>query len=143
MGMSCSGKTTFAKRLTTHQYYCFDACFDWHSIETLGLSMSAALMHVRDQCTSDTYILDGWHISDALGRYMPEGASVYVVYADYDYIINQYRVPVMRHDVHRSMFKKWYYDVDYTKFNSRYFENTGDFIERTPQEFRSFLAHNQ
>ena len=37
-GMSCVGKTTFAKQMHS-KYHCFDALFQWHLIEAFGLSI--------------------------------------------------------------------------------------------------------
>ena len=51
-GQSCSGKTTFAKTLTDHEYYCFDALFQWHQIEGLGLSIEDNLKHIQTVCIS-------------------------------------------------------------------------------------------
>jgi len=144
MGMSCVGKTTFAKQLIDHHYYCFDALFQWHTIETLGLSVCAELNYLREQCSADRFVLDGWHLADKSGVFLPPDSCVYVLYADYDRIIAQYRVPVDYHDIHRPMFKKWYFDLDYSRFKKvRYFENTGSFIERTQQDYLLFLERSR
>lgn len=143
-GQSCAGKTTFAKQLTDHHYYCFDALFNWHMIEGLGLSICSELDYLREQCTAGKFVLDGWHLADKSGVFFPPDSCVYVLYAPYDQIISQYRVPVPYHDVHRPMFKKWYFDVDYTKYKQvRYFENMGSFIERGRQDFELFLERNR
>lgn len=140
--MSCSGKTTFAKQISGHEYYCFDAFFDWHLIETCGLSITANLEYLQKRCTSDLFVLDGWHLADAEGKYHPPGCTVYVVYTDYDRIIDQYRRPVPNRDEHRPMFKKWYCDIDYSRFpRTRYFWNDGEFTERSADHFLSFVAN--
>jgi len=142
-GQSCSGKTAFAQQLTSHHYYCFDALFHWHSIEALGLSPSANLKELSTICTTDRYVLDGWHLSDRDGRYIPEGARVYVVYAPYEKIIEQYRVPLISPEEVRPMFHKWYYEIEYPRLHCRYFANEGTFVETTEREFISFLEQNQ
>lgn len=144
-GMSCSGKTTFARQLIGHHYYCFDAMFHWHIIETLGLSSEVNLRHIAQQCIQPKYVLDGWHLSDKVGQFLPEGASVYVVYAPYDQIIRQYRVEVDHFDQHIQMFDKWYKQINYAGLpNVRYFLNCGDFVETSAQDFFILLqANNQ
>jgi len=143
MGMSCSGKTVFAKQFTDHHYYCFDSLFQWHTVETLGLSTEANMKHVSNFCNADRYVLDGWHLSDKKGKWLPEGSSVYVVYASYDHIIDQYRVPVRDREQHRHMFKKWYYEIDYPSLSSRYFLNEGQFTETSEEEFLIYVKRNR
>lgn len=138
-GMSCAGKTTFAQTLFDHHYYCFDLLFHWHLIETCGLSTDANLEEIRDGCTEPKYVLDGWHLADAEGRLLPQ-AVVYVVFADYDRIIDQYRVPVRDRMEHWQMFCRWY-QIHYEHFpHVCYVENTGKFEQRTPEYFRQFVA---
>lgn len=143
-GMSCSGKTTFAKHLSNHHYYCFDAMFQWHLIETFGMSCEANLRHINQSCTADRYVLDGWHLSNSCGDMLPSNASVYLIYASYDDIISQYRVEVVNQWQHLPMFKKWYMGVDYDKLPGiRYFRNTGEFVETKNEEFIELLReHN-
>lgn len=148
MGMSCVGKTTFAKEFFLHKYCCFDALFPWHEIETLGLSTEAALERVTNFANESTYpfIIDGWHLSDPQGKQMPkDDVCVCCVYAPYDQIISQYRVPVEDHDQHRPMFRKWYHEINYPEFQTiKYIRNTGRYFKETsPEEFATFLEHNQ
>lgn len=138
-GQSCAGKTTFASLLSDRTYYCFDAMFHWHLIETLGLSIEANLQYVKDHCTADRYVLDGWHLADKRGRFLPPGAMIYVVFAPYETIIAQYRIPVTRPDEHRAMHRRWYQEVQYSDFGARYFLNDGDFSEITQDQFYAFL----
>lgn len=140
-GQSCVGKTTFAKQLTEHTYQCFDQLFHWHLIETFGLSIETNLAHIRNTCQACTrFVLDGWHLSDKEGSFFPPGAAAYVIYAPYNQIISQYRVPVYEHEEHRAMFDKWYFRVDYTKLpGTRYFRNDGEFLETTEIDFGRFL----
>ena len=141
-GMSCSGKTTFAKSVSElygHTHHCFDFLFPWHLIETFGLSITEALRHVSNKCQGN-FVLDGWHLADKNGKLLPKDAKVYVVYATYEQIIKQYRVPV--DTSHLFMFKKWY-GIDYAGLQARYFENTGQFVERTRDDFTSMLALHQ
>jgi GTPase SAR1 family protein len=140
-GQSCVGKTTFAKELTGHVYHCFDQLFHWHLIETFGLSIETNLAHIHNTCQiHPKFILDGWHLSDKDGLFFPPGTVAYVVYATYDQIISQYRVPVFEHDEHRAMFDKWYKGVDYEKLpGTRYFRNDGEFIETTREGFDQFF----
>lgn len=143
-GMSCVGKTTMASTMEDHHYHCFDSLFDWHSIETLGLSISTSLRHASAQCVQDRYVLDGWHLGDKDGEFLPVDCTVYVLYAPYEKIIDQYRVPVVHQESHLYMFNRWYYEVDYGRFPKvRFFENEGVFVERRVTEFRSFLANNR
>jgi hypothetical protein len=145
-GMSCSGKTTFAKTLKYHKYICFDEHFQWHLIETLGLSIEANLNHIKKLCnqTKQKYVLDGWHLADRSGDYLPEDSYVYVVWAPYEKITSQYRIPVTDPEEFRSMYTKWYCEVDYQKFPKiRYFENKQDFIEISSNQFFTYLQHNQ
>lgn len=140
-GQSCSGKTTFARTLLNHKYYCFDALFPWHSIETLGLSSSQSLKNVVSECTADRYVLDGWHLSDKQGVLLPADAIVYVLYCDYDKIIAQYRVPVFDKESHRSMFDRWYKQIDYSRFPKvRYFKNDSDFTEISQDKFGEIIS---
>lgn len=110
-------------------YYCFDALFPWHQIETLGLSTSAALNNVLNACTDSHFVLDGWH-SSGFDK-LPDQYSRYIIYAPYSHIIRQYRVEVRTLDEHRPMYKKWYVDHP----NCRYFLNNGSFIETTQEEY--------
>lgn len=137
-GMSCAGKTTFSRQLEGHHYYCFDALFHWHLIETLGLSPSHNLLHIKQNCTAEPFVIDGWHLSDVEGRFLPDQATVYVVWAPYERIISQYRVPVIDLNEHRSMYNKWYCGVDYGKWDStRFIRNDGEFREISRAEFLS------
>lgn len=142
-GMSCVGKTTFAQQLPDHHYYCFDALFRWHDIEGLGLSISANLAHIKDQCIAPRFVLDGWHLADKSGRYFPGGAAVYLVYAPYRQVLSQYRVPVVDGNEHWQMFQRWYGEVDYCCFESvRYFRNVGDFEEMSKPEYATWLEQS-
>ncbi len=137
-GMSCVGKTTFAKRLS-HDYLCFDAMFPWHDIETLGLSIDVSLDAIRQECERhERFVLDGWHLADPLVEHCPR-ATIYVVYAPYEQIISQYRVPVDSADQHYCMFKQWY-DIG---FPARYFLNRGEFVETTREEFLTLTGTSQ
>ncbi len=137
MGMSCAGKTTFAK-LLEHEYVCFDQHFPWHDIETLGLSTTAALEAIRQYCNScSDFVLDGWHLGDRDCQMMPE-ACIYVVYAPYERIIAQYRVPVDHPEQHRHMYQKWY-SIKYPS-PCRYWLNDGYFIEQTEEDFRAIIS---
>jgi hypothetical protein len=141
-GQSCSGKTHFAQQFSSHQYLCFDHLFRWHEIETLDLSCSVNLKHIAEVISScDKCILDGWHLTDPSGELAPVDSVFYVIYASYDRIISQYRVPVARHDEHYHMFQRWY-GVDFTKFKQklRYFFNTGvDFVETEGLDFEKIV----
>lgn len=139
-GMSCAGKTTFSQ-LLPRPYYCFDWLFQWHLVEGLGCSPSANLEHVSRECSSAQFVLDGWHLSDKTGRYLPVGAVVYVVYSEYDRIVSQYRVPYSDPDEFRGMFAKWYHGVDYNQLPGvRYFLNDGSFVETDSIEFAKTTA---
>ena len=129
-GMSCVGKTTFAQLMTDHQYFCFDALFDWYTIETLGLSIDANLQRASDLCNAAAkFVLDGWNLGDKEGQFFPSGTTAYVVYDDYDSIIDRYRVEVTNRQQHLPMFNKWY-DLELRK-PARYFKNHGGDIEET------------
>jgi hypothetical protein len=141
-GMSCAGKTTFAKLLTEHQYFCFDAMFNWHLIETLGLSIDTNLEHVASSCeVYEKFVIDGWHLADKEGSLLPSGVTAYVVYDDYDSIIRRYRVPVQNKTQHMPMFIKWY-NLSLT-CPIRFFKNHGTIVETTSAEFIDLLEHNQ
>lgn len=142
MGMSCSGKTTFAKQVISHHHLCFDALFPWHVIETFGLSISEALQEVSKNCIPP-FILDGWHLGDKEGKYFPESTKVYLVYAPYEQIVDRYRVPVFDRSDYTSMFRRWYYEVDYDSLSTRFFRNDGDFVETSTKEFKDFLVRNR
>lgn len=134
--MSCSGKTTFANLLTEHDYICFDAHFHWHLVETFGFSASINLCHVAGLCSSDRYVLDGWHLSDVAGSHLPKNSCVYVIYASYEQIIEQYRIPVFCHDEFREMYEKWYRKINYPSLPGvRYFHNDGCFAETSRRRF--------
>lgn len=139
------GKTTYAQTLKDHVSYCFDALFPWNDIETFGLSTEEGLRHVRESCIGPKFVLDGWHLSDSTGEFFPPDAEVHVVYAPYDQIISQYRVPVEEHDQHRPMFRKWYHDIKYPSFqSSNFIRNEGhSFIETSLEDFLTFLEQNQ
>lgn len=143
-GMSCVGKTTFAKSIKTHEYYCFDYLFQWHCIETFGLSSTENFRYIQKQCSADKFVLDGWHLADCKGQYLPEKSIVYVIWAPYNHIISQYRVKVYDHEEHRSMYHKWYIDLDYDKFTGiRYFSNLNKFEEISRDDFINFSRRNQ
>ena len=131
VGMSCSGKTTFASMLEDHEYYCFDSLFHWHLVETLGLSISENLKHVSNVCAAESYVLDGWHLTNR--DLIPRDASVYVIYANYQNIIDQYRVPIRETNEHLHMYHKWY-GSSYPDRSVRYFKNDGVFVETTSLE---------
>lgn len=133
--MSCVGKTTFAK-LTEYEYYCFDALFPWHQIETFGMSITKALLHVAKSCVANQFILDGWHTSDLECKLLPQ-TSVYVIYSSYNHIIDQYRTLVLDREEHFSMYTKWY---SYKNLKARYFLNQGDFIETSFQDYLDFIS---
>ncbi len=135
-GMSCAGKTTFSKQLLNHHYYCFDAMFHWHLIESLGLSVTLNLEYIQNKCNQLKFVIDGWNLSDAIGNFFPSNSTVYVVYAPYEQIVKQYRIPVLDFNEFRSMYEKWYQQIDYKKFKARYFYNTGNcFIEKDSDDF--------
>lgn len=142
-GQSCVGKTTMASLLTEHHYYCFDHLFRWHEIESLGLCPVQNLKHFGEYCTASKYVIDGWSLIDPDGSLMPDGSVVYVVYAPYDQIIQQYRIPVESYIQHRHMFERWYGQVPYSQMRRiRYFLNDGDFCETTPEDYITFLRRN-
>lgn len=133
-GMSCVGKTTFAKQIN-RPYICFDALFPWHMMETLGLPFDAAMQQVKDECESNTrFVLDGWHLGDQEGRYLPQDATVYVLISPYDKIIEQYRVSVDDPNQHRSMFKQWY-SIKYPSPTRYFTASDGSFVEITNFDF--------
>jgi len=142
-GMSCVGKTTFAQQIP-RPYICFDALFPWHMMETLGLSFEAAMQEVKSVCEANPkFVLDGWHLGDEQGEFLPGGVTCYVLYANYEEIIAQYRVPVADLEQHRGMFQKWY-QIKYPAFKSvRYFKNAGSFVETSEGEFLTFLEQSQ
>ena len=135
-GQSCSGKTTFAKQLTGHHYHCFDALFDWHAFECLGTSVKSNLLYIGENCKEPRYVIDGWHLADKEGKYLPENSRVYVVYCSYEQILDQYRVEVKHRDEYLMMYKRWYLGVNYEKLNARYIKNAREqFVETSTQEF--------
>jgi hypothetical protein len=141
-GMSCVGKTTFARALLGHHYHCFDSLFHWYELETLGLSYEENIKQVRDVCDMGPkkFVLDGWSLSDPKGLFLPE-ASVYVVYASYEQIIDQYRVPVSSVGEFSRMFYRWYGEVEYHSLPGiRYFKNERQFRETMPFEFRETVS---
>jgi hypothetical protein len=134
--MSCCGKTTFARTLSTHTYYCFDRLFHWSLIETLGLPCSMELAFIRDRLERDSenrFVIDGWHLSDPAWDMTPFEAEVYVVYADYSRIIDQYRIPVADRTEHVHMFRKWYGQP--LLRSPRFIKNEGIFRETDEVEF--------
>lgn len=142
-GQSCSGKTTLAKQIVEthkHAYYCFDAYFHWHAIETLGLSISANLRYLNEICVAKKFVLDGWHLADKHGEFLPVDTRIYVVYAPYQQILRQYRVPVRHQEEFLGMFRRWYYEINYPSLRTRYFLNTEEgFCETEESEFSLFL----
>lgn len=140
-GQSCSGKTTFSLQLDNH-YYCFDALFKWHIIETLCLSTDRCLLNAVDQIKHEKFVLDGWHLSDKTGKLLPNNVSCYLIYAEYEQIISQYRALVVTKDQYWLMFKEWYCFVNYENLPGiRYFFNNGDnFIETEQNSFNEFVS---
>jgi hypothetical protein len=136
-GMSSVGKTYFAGKLVDHDYYSFEAMFDRHGIETMGLSTSANLRTIANRCKGYRYVLDGWHLYDKNGAYLPKDSVVYVVFADYHKIIQQYPTPTD----HLFLFKKWYTPLKFPRV--RYWENAGRFIERSPAAYQAFLERQK
>jgi len=142
-GMSCVGKTTLAKLMTDHMYFCFDAMFNWHLVETLGMSIESNLKHVAILCDPvPNFVLDGWHLADKAGSLFPKDTTAYLLYDDYDSIIRRYRVPVLNQLQHMPMYQKWY-DLELSK-PIRYIRNDGEkFVETTENEFKLLLERNQ
>lgn len=142
-GMSCSGKTTLANSLLSHQYFCFDAMFHWHDIETLGLSITENLRTINEniEVASGRWVLDGWHLADAKCQLVPTDATIYVVFARYPDIINQYRVVVSDPQEHLGMYRKWYSPGNFSGLSEvRYFYNNGsDFLETDETEFQDVV----
>ena len=138
-GMSCVGKTTFAGELD-HHYYCFDALFHWRLIESLGLPVEENLRQLSKNCTEERYVLDGWTLADIKGECLPEGARVYVVYASYEQIISQYRIPVHDPEEYRQMYWRWY-DINYETLGARYFRSEGSqsFVETGVEDFYTLV----
>lgn len=134
--MSCAGKTFFSQKLKEHHYYCFDALFEWHIIETFNLNPNKNLEKIKHICKDEKYVLDGWCLSDKDGLYLPVDAKVYVIYSTYENIINQYRTPFEYRDQFLLMYKKWY-SIDYNKINARYFFNQGVFTETNFSDYYS------
>lgn len=136
LGQSCSGKTTFAKLLENH-YYCFDALFPWHIIETFNLSIIKALEDINLQCKENCYVLDGWHTADLNCDLTPKDSNLYVVYTEYNNIVKNFPREI-NHKELIYMFKKWY---SFDKTNARYFYNNGDFFETTIDQYKEFISY--
>lgn len=137
-GMSCVGKTTFAKEIDTHHYYCFDSLFQWHIIETFDLSIKDNLLEIQRNCDANKFVIDGWSLADQEGKFMPLESKIYVVYATYDQVVSQYRVKVYDHEEYRGMYRKWYDVLVYDKLpDVRYFHNIGEFVET---DYDTFLT---
>lgn len=134
-GQSCSGKTTFAKQLLDHFYYCFDSLFEWHLVEGLGISIDANFQYVNQICQNPKFVLDGWHLADKEGVFLPKSAKVYVVYCSYEQILRQYRIEIKDRQEYHLMYKRWYQDVDYQALNARYIRNEKEFKETDYEEF--------
>lgn len=142
-GMSCSGKTTFAKQILSHKYLCFDRLFKWHLIETLNLSITENLLAVRTECEKyDKFVLDGWHLAGMQPNLLPSNSTVYVLYCDYEKVLSNYQLRAGEHSEHWSMFWRWY-GQDFSPFNPRYFVNSGSFVETSHECFSSFLEHSR
>lgn len=140
--MSCVGKTTFAK-IIGHPYICFDALFPWYEIELFEASTSASLKYVRDSCVGEKFVLDGWHLSDIKCQYLPIESTVYCLYADYDFIIRQYRISVCEYEEFRMMFGRWYNKQCVNLQNVRFWKNTGTFDETNKNDFLIWLDNSQ
>ena len=136
-GMSCVGKTTFAQTITSHNYICFDALFPWHMMETFGLSFSHAMEFVKKKCDFEKFVLDGWHLGDKQGCYLPENTTVYVLIIPYEKIIEQYRVPVDDPEQHRCMFRQWY-SIKYPS-PTRYFTVGDGYLEISENDFFTLI----
>lgn len=139
MGMSCVGKTTFAKQLKDHHYYCFDAMFHWRVIETFGLPVDDNLEEISKSCIAGKYVLDGWTLADSIGQFVPKDSRVYVIYAPYDQVIDQYRIPYSSRDEFRKMYSNWY-GLNYKALEARYFRNEGLFVERGFDNFNQCVS---
>lgn len=141
-GMSCVGKTTMAKEIGRdgRHIHCFDALYPWSDIECLGLSAECALDYIGKHCRESRFVLDGWNLSDREGRFLPPACTLYILYAELETILRQYRVQVHETNNHREMFRKWYLD-DHPPCPARYFFNTGQVIrESSRDDFTSFLT---
>ena len=112
-GMSCVGKTTYAKSLDL-PYFCFDYLFPWNLVESFpDLSMDEAIKNtIRTLSKESSYVLDGWHLSDIKGTLLPEDCEIHVLYDHHQNIIDRYRVPVVALDGHKEMYKKWYSNIE-------------------------------
>tara|TARA_Y100000034_G_scaffold42710_2_gene52287 strand:- start:9676 stop:10161 length:486 start_codon:yes stop_codon:yes gene_type:complete len=139
-GMSCVGKTTYAKSLNI-PYLCFDYLFPWPLVESFPeLSIEKALAHVVEQCEKEeNYVLDGWHLSDIEGNTLPKGCEIHVLYDHHQNIIDRYRNSVVASDEHREMYRKWYGDIN-DSVRTKFFRiHCGEAPEpRTFEHFNSF-----
>jgi hypothetical protein len=151
-GVSCSGKTTLARLIETHAYTSFDALFHWHAIETLGASIDRNLQEVQKSCVAPKFVLDGWHLADPLGEFLPRDSAVYVVYSSYLRVTENYSNRSAWRGYERTfwqhvpMFHKWYYGIPYheMKVPVRYFQNLeSEFLERDRTQFDGFLEQNR
>lgn len=137
-GMSCVGKTTFAKQLH-HKYHCFDALFQWHLIESFGLSIKENFIYINDICKEEEFVIDGWHLSDLKGDFLPKDSTVYLIWSPYKKILSQYRIPVFNYNEFFDMYKKWYSNLKSPSFKIRYILNDGDFVEVNEFDFYKML----
>ena len=143
-GMSCVGKTTFANTMKSHTYYCFDALFQWHLIETFGLSATENFKYIQRTCDANKFVIDGWNLADKKGEFFPNDCTVYILWAPYEKIISQYRVPVLDQLEHKNMYKKWYHEIDISFFPKvKFFLNDDTFQEISKKDYLTFLEHNQ
>lgn len=131
LGMSCVGKTKMAESLLSHKYYCFDALFPWHVLETIGGSIKRSLLDIKPSETK--FVLDGWHNSDLRCKLTPKESVPYLIYADYSFILSNYRVPISGPQAFFNMYQIWY-KAEFAK-NTRFIKNTGSFSETSKEEF--------
>jgi len=139
-GMSQVGKTTYATSLNV-PYFCFDYLFPWALVEGFAdLSTEEALKHTIAVCEKeDSYVLDGWHLSDIHGDLLPEDCEIHVLYDHHQNIIDRYTTPVVSSDNHREMYKKWYGEINdsiRTKFHQCRDRKTPE--PRTFEHFNNF-----
>lgn len=146
MGMSCVGKTTFAKSLKDHPVHHFDAQYTYNLTGLPGVSRVKNWRRIIRNC-GDRFVLDNWTTEDELGRVLYESkpdACIVVLFDTYPSILDRYRVPVVGEDAHFMMYKKMYTEMPFESYKKvRYFEVDGPiYREHSTEGFRSFIRDN-
>lgn len=139
MGMSCVGKTTYAKTLP-NTYISFDDKFAYNLSLHTDYNIAYNLNKITSICGSN-FVLDNWAFYDIDGKIFykafPDGV-MYLLYAPYNDILKRYRVKIHGPDAFRMMYTNMYLKKDFTKYqNIKYIKVDSTYTMTSYEQFKN------